>query len=78
MITVSFGAAPGSMRPPDQSRGRGEAASDDVIRTCLATEGVADKAQATDDSKEFVEEIEKEIKGAPGGPERWDDFVHLK
>jgi hypothetical protein len=72
MITLSYGAAPGSMRPPGQSGGSGAQGPDDAIQSCLATEGVADKAEATDDSKQFIEEVKEEIEKAPSGTDIWD------
>lgn len=78
MVTLSFGAAPGSMPSPDP-RVRGDnQPSDDAVRPCLTTEGVADKAQATDKSTRFIAEIKEEITAAQKGGETWDNFVHLK
>ena len=77
MLTLTLGAAPGSMRTPGQSTGGSNPGPDDAILSCLGTEGVADKAKATDDSKQFIEEVEEEIESAQGGG-TWDNFLYLK
>lgn len=77
MVTVSFGAAPGSLRQPDMQAGRDQRAGPDAAQSCLPTEGVADKARATDESKKFVGEVKNEIE-AKGGLERWRDFLKIK
>jgi hypothetical protein len=48
-----------------------------MLRSCLATEGVADHARATDDSEAYVREIQREVE-AGHIAEAWDNFVHLK
>lgn len=76
MVTITFGAAPGSLRSPDAS-GHSQGA-DTYDQSCLATEGVADKAKATDDSEEFVADIQKEVERKNKGAELWSDFLQLK
>jgi hypothetical protein len=75
LLTYSYGAAPGSVRQPD--RGSGEARnSEELIESCLDTEGVGDKAKATDDSKAFVKEIEQDVEAEDS--KKWQDFINLK
>ena len=77
MVTLSFGAAPGSLRPPDTTPG-GDRRGADATETCLPSEGVADKAKATDDSESFVHEVKKEVEENGKGSEIWNDFLQLR
>jgi hypothetical protein len=78
MVTITFGAAPGSLRPPDTTPGREPQRNGDSAQSCLATEGVADKAKATDDSEKFIADIQKEVERKDKGAEIWNDFLQLK
>jgi hypothetical protein len=74
MVTLTFGAAPGSLRPPDTTSGRDQRSADD-LDSCLPSEGVADKAKATDDSEAFVADVKKEVEAKGKGSEMWADFL---
>lgn len=78
MLTITLGAAPGSLRQPDTTPGRDRRAAEDTAQSCLPTEGVADKSKATDDSEEFIADVKKEIEAKDKGPTIWDNFRQLK
>lgn len=73
MVSITIGAAPGSLRT---SPGAGEPTSSGDVEPCLATEGVADKAKATDDSMDFVKQVKREVDAKVPG--KWEDFSRLR
>ena len=77
LVTLTLGTAPGSLRQPVSAPSTDQVGADTMPRSCLATESVADDAQATDDSEAFVREIQQEVE-ARNVTEAWDNFVHLK
>jgi hypothetical protein len=74
MVTLTLGAAPGSPHPGSTSRAGPPPSAE--VEPCFPAEAVADKAQATDDSEEFVNSIKREVEAQTPG--KWDDFVHAK
>ncbi len=75
VISISIGAAPGSLRTSTGPAAAEPPSSEDV-EPCLATEGVADKAKATDDSMDFVKQVKREVDAKMPG--KWEDFIRLR
>ena len=77
LLSLTWDAAPGGLRRPVSAPSTDQVGADAMLRSCLASEGVADDAQATADSEAFVQEIQREVQ-ARHIAEGWDNFVHLK
>lgn len=70
MLTITFGAAPGSVKLPDS---RGSLQEPPVWS--LAMNGPAARARAEDDSAEFVESTKREVLKTANGQRRWTTFL---
>lgn len=70
MLTITFGAAPGSVKLPES---RGSLQEPPVWS--LAMNGPAARTRAEDDSAEFVESTKKEVLKTRDGQTRWTKFL---
>lgn len=77
LVTLTWGAAPGSLPQPVSAPSPDQVGADTMPQSCLATQGVADDAQASDDSEAFVREIQQEVE-AGHSAQAWDNFVQFK
>jgi hypothetical protein len=74
LVSITFGAAPGSLPPPGSSIGNA-ATPDDRQFWQTTTRGVGMRTRAEDDSGEFIKSIERVVKGQPNGANSWTAFL---
>jgi hypothetical protein len=71
LLTLSFGAAPGSVR----SRARGEPSNEPTANESIVTQGPAARAAAKIASKAFVERVANHVSSDPHGNQAWALFL---
>jgi len=76
MLTLTFGAAPGSVSPPEP--GSVPLVPPGRPSWGMATSGPAAQARAEDASADFIQDIQRELNGHPGGAKAWNAFVSFR
>ncbi|MEK7407293.1 MAG: hypothetical protein AAB225_19635 [Acidobacteriota bacterium] len=74
MVTLTFGAAPGSLPAPGGLREPSSRSSGQSPDWQFVTRGPADMARAEDASQDFIQELRREVVRAPNGFRLWENF----
>lgn len=75
MLTITFGAAPGSVQPKDyfpDSRGARE-----TKYSSMMSSGRADLSRAEDDTEKFIDAIRRDVEAQPDGTVSWNWFLQI-
>jgi hypothetical protein len=78
MVTLSFGAPPGSVSPPERFPSSATVVPNGRPTWSMATSGPAAQARAEDASADFIREVELEVNRAPGGSKAWTGFLKFQ
>lgn len=75
LVSITFGAAPGSLPPLGSSVGSMATPDDSRQFWQTTTRGVGMRTRAEDDSREFIKSIERDVKSRPNGTNSWTAFL---
>lgn len=78
MLTLTFGAPPGSLSPPDRFSSSVPLVPNGSPTWSMATSGPAAQARAEDASADLIQELQRDLNSTPGGAKAWNAFVSFR